>query len=205
HGLHFVGTHAAEIDLRSGVNVRQVTRPRDGALDRRSVRGAQRLDGHAHLHRADGDERGSVANFHHAPYTTTERRDLDERTCLDRVCSTRNRGLSALGDIRFLALESLELLRLLSRELLGLLSRFASRFLHGFGAGALQILDRALDLGARVEQISPRFLARLTLHVSLALADVAFAFDHFADASSRVIEQLGELSLAPRDLLLATL
>ncbi len=140
--------------------------------------------GDRQLDRADGDDRVVVAHLHHAADLAAERRDL--RRCRRRRRDSSRRtaaGRVASLDVRLFALEALDLDVLLRRELLGALARFARRPRRlARRARALRSLDRPVDLGARVEQVAPRVLARLALGDALSLADVALALGDVGDA-----------------------
>src|SRR5206468_10275556 len=99
-----------------------------------------------------------------------------------------------------------EHVRLLRGELLGAPAGLASHFLDRLGGGGgallLELLDRALDLGARLEHVLARFLPALFLHRALTLAHVVLATDDASDALARVVLHRRGFVLALLELLL---
>src|SRR5262245_5343819 len=85
------------------------------------------------------------------------------------------------------------------------MARFAARFLERLGAGVLQLLEGALDLRARVEQIPPRFLPRFSFSDALALANALLSLRDVRDAIARVVHDRGRFLLSDLELLFATL
>src|SRR5262249_10105417 len=103
------------------------------------------------------------------------------------------------------AIEALELHVLLSGQLLRALSRFAAGVVDIGDRPCLEILDRAIDLRAGVEQIAPRVLPRRFLRDALAVAHGALAFGDVGNAAARVVEDCARLALARCELLLTSL
>ena len=108
-------------------------------------------------------------------------------------------------DVRVFALEAFELDVLFGRELLRSLACLAPGFVQFTGGARLEIADRPLDLGACIQQISSRVLARVALGDSLSLAHVVLALCQRRHSLPCVVEDRRGLPLARRELLVALL
>src|SRR4051812_10177177 len=216
--VNLADAHPAQVDFALGMDFRQVPahRHRDFRSGRFRARDSKRGAGHGELHHSNGDDDLCISNLEDAPDLAAKGLDLDE-VARAHFFAPRRRGLAS-----GLAVDALELLSLLAGEALDALPRLARRLFAGFRC-ALELLDRPLDLGARLEKVLARLTPRASLHLTLALSDRELALGDPAGAIACILgdltgfalgggqrllprlqlrEQSGDLSLVGRDSLL---
>src|SRR5438045_4645369 len=179
--LYLANAHAPQVDLARRLDFRQVAPNGDCDLRgcRFGARYSQRNAWHRQLHHPDGNHRFFIADFDDFPDSTTERFDLHKIADIDLGV------FGPFGGGQGLAGEAVELSSLLGGEILDALAGLASRFFALFRS-CPQILDGALDLGARFPKIPSRLLSRGFLDLALSLADVFLAFGDPTGAIPRV-------------------
>src|SRR3954463_8934002 len=163
--VNLADAHPAQVDFALGMDFRQVAahRHRDFRSGRFRAGDAQGCAGHSELHHSNGDDDLCISNLEDAPDLAAKGFGLDE-VARAHFFAPRRRGLAS-----GLAVDAVELLSLLAGEALDAFPRLARRLFAGFRR-ALELLDRTLDLRARLEKILARFPTRASLHPPLPLS-----------------------------------
>ncbi len=175
-GFGIVRPKSAQINLGRNMDFREISGPNSTRIGRRRSRSSrQRFARDGQFDGADGDHCVAVANLEHSAYAPTECGHFHRVADLDRTVAARNRPLHAPLDVGVFARQAIQLRVLIDDELFGALSRFTPRLVDRFGAARLELLDRALDFGARVEQEATRVVPRLAFGDAFTLPNCALA------------------------------